>query len=51
MLWVVVMVGVLALLGMAVGVGMSLDTERQRHAARELARERRLRAGWDDDRP
>lgn len=41
---VVAVVGILALVGMAVGVGMSMDTEAQRRAAKEVARERRFLA-------
>lgn len=41
---IVAAVGIVVLLFIAVGVGMSLDTEVQRRAARRLAEERRLRA-------
>jgi len=41
---IVAVAGMLALLFIAVGIGMSLDTEAQRRESRRLAEERRLRA-------
>jgi|tagenome__1003787_1003787.scaffolds.fasta_scaffold19118419_2 hypothetical protein len=41
---VVAAVGIVVLLFIAMGAGMSLDTEGQRREARRLADERRLRA-------
>ncbi len=38
---IVAVIGIVVLLFIAVGVGMSLDTEAQRRAARRLAEERR----------
>ena len=41
MLWLIVACGFVALIGMAIGLGMSLDTEAQRGARRRVAEERR----------
>lgn len=42
---IVLAVGFLALLMIAVGIGMSMDTEAQRREADRVAQERRLLAG------